>query len=171
MSQLGRVVLHVWRELQNQVQPVGEAHLFYFVKNATDFTFNAESIRVPSARQLVYGDGRAGDPRGRLAPMTPGFFARKICRTVSTPTKTPCTSPASAARSRSAPVCTSDRSPSNCSVASSARRATRAIWCSIPLAAAARHWRSPKSWTVSFIGFLETVAGVRRADHRSPDND
>src|ERR1700744_332300 len=29
-------------------------HLFHFVKDAKKFTFNAEKIRVPSARQLVY---------------------------------------------------------------------------------------------------------------------
>src|SRR5205085_2488450 len=29
-------------------------HLFHFVKNAKEFTFNANAIRVPSARQLVY---------------------------------------------------------------------------------------------------------------------
>lgn len=43
------------------------AHLFHFVKNEKVFTFNAEdpSIRVPSARALVYGDKRA-NPKGRL---------------------------------------------------------------------------------------------------------
>lgn len=41
------------------------AHLFYFVKDASDFTFNDEAIRVPSARQLVYADRRANS-RGRL---------------------------------------------------------------------------------------------------------
>ena len=43
------------------------AHLFYFVKDAANFTFNADdpAIRVPSARQLVYGDKRA-NPKGRL---------------------------------------------------------------------------------------------------------
>ncbi|MHB1035755.1 MAG: DNA-methyltransferase [Pirellulales bacterium] len=41
------------------------AHLFHMVKNPADFTFNAEAIRVPSARQLVYGDARA-NPTGRL---------------------------------------------------------------------------------------------------------
>ena len=35
------------------------AHLFHFVKDAESFTFNDASIRVPSARQLVYGDRRA----------------------------------------------------------------------------------------------------------------
>lgn len=41
------------------------AHLFYFVKDAKNFTFNDMSIRVPSARQLVYGDKRANS-KGRL---------------------------------------------------------------------------------------------------------
>jgi site-specific DNA-methyltransferase (adenine-specific) len=41
------------------------AHLFYFVKDAKQFTFNNQAIRVPSARQLVYADGRA-NPSGRL---------------------------------------------------------------------------------------------------------
>lgn len=41
------------------------AHLFHFVKDAKSFTFNVNDIRVPSARQLVYGDKRAVDG-GRL---------------------------------------------------------------------------------------------------------
>jgi site-specific DNA-methyltransferase (adenine-specific) len=43
------------------------AHLFHFVKDAKKFTFNFndKSIRVPSARQLVYADDRA-NPDGRL---------------------------------------------------------------------------------------------------------
>jgi DNA modification methylase len=41
------------------------AHIFHFVKDPAAFTFNAEAIRVPSARELVYGDKRA-NPRGRL---------------------------------------------------------------------------------------------------------
>lgn len=41
------------------------AHLFHFVKDRKDFTFNADAIRVPSARQLVYGDKRA-NPKGRV---------------------------------------------------------------------------------------------------------
>ncbi len=35
------------------------AHLFYFVKDPKKFTFNADAIKVPSARQLVYNDRRA----------------------------------------------------------------------------------------------------------------
>jgi len=41
------------------------AHLLHMVKNPGAFTFNADAIRVPSARQLVYGDKRA-NPKGRL---------------------------------------------------------------------------------------------------------
>jgi site-specific DNA-methyltransferase (adenine-specific) len=41
------------------------AHLFHFVKDPVKFTFNVDAIRVPSARELVYGDRRA-DARGRL---------------------------------------------------------------------------------------------------------
>ncbi|MFN0051595.1 MAG: DNA methyltransferase [Planctomycetales bacterium] len=43
------------------------AHLFHFVKHPKKYTFNLNdpAIRVPSARQLVYNDGRA-DPNGRL---------------------------------------------------------------------------------------------------------
>src|SRR5262249_35879735 len=41
------------------------AHLFHFVKDPMQFTFNDKAIRVPSARQLVYADGRA-NPQGRL---------------------------------------------------------------------------------------------------------
>jgi site-specific DNA-methyltransferase (adenine-specific) len=41
------------------------AHLFHFVKDPEQFTFNDMAIRVPSARQLVYADGRA-NPQGRL---------------------------------------------------------------------------------------------------------
>jgi site-specific DNA-methyltransferase (adenine-specific) len=40
-------------------------HLFHFVKDPANFTFNIDDIRVPSARQLVYGDARAHSA-GRL---------------------------------------------------------------------------------------------------------
>jgi site-specific DNA-methyltransferase (adenine-specific) len=53
------------------------AHLFYFVKDPKKFTFNSLDVRVPSARELVYGDKRA-DPDGRtpddtwmMAPVLP----------------------------------------------------------------------------------------------------
>jgi DNA modification methylase len=46
-------------------------HLFHFVCNPADFTFNADNpaVRVPSARQLVYADARA-NPKGRLPDNT-----------------------------------------------------------------------------------------------------
>ena len=40
-------------------------HLFHFVKDPRQFTFNDTAIKVPSARQLVYADVRA-KPGGRL---------------------------------------------------------------------------------------------------------
>jgi site-specific DNA-methyltransferase (adenine-specific) len=40
-------------------------HLFHFVKDPKQYTFNGADISVPSARQLVYGDSRA-NPDGRL---------------------------------------------------------------------------------------------------------
>jgi DNA modification methylase len=46
-------------------------HLFHFVVDPKQFTFNAAdpAVRVPSARQLVYADGRA-NPKGRLPDNT-----------------------------------------------------------------------------------------------------
>ncbi len=46
-------------------------HLFHFVKDPKQFTFNADdpAVRVPSARQLVYGDKRANS-KGRLPDNT-----------------------------------------------------------------------------------------------------
>ena len=41
------------------------AHIFHLVRDPAAFTFNTDAIRVPSARELVYGDKRA-NPRGRL---------------------------------------------------------------------------------------------------------
>jgi site-specific DNA-methyltransferase (adenine-specific) len=41
------------------------AHLFHFVRDPKEFTFNASAVKVPSARQLVYADSRA-DANGRL---------------------------------------------------------------------------------------------------------
>lgn len=60
------------------------AHLFYFVKDPKQFTFNFDGVAVPSARQLVYNDKR-GNPKGRtpddtwiLRPQdTEGFTERE----------------------------------------------------------------------------------------------
>ncbi len=40
-------------------------HIFYFVKDPKNFTFNDDVIRVPSARQTTYNDKRA-DARGKV---------------------------------------------------------------------------------------------------------
>ncbi|HLJ93489.1 MAG TPA: DNA methyltransferase [Gemmataceae bacterium] len=44
-------------------------HLLYFVKDPKHFIFNDGAVRVRSARQMVYNDGRA-DPRGRVPDNT-----------------------------------------------------------------------------------------------------
>jgi site-specific DNA-methyltransferase (adenine-specific) len=41
------------------------AHIFYYVADEKRFTFNADAIRVPSARQTTYADRRA-NPVGKL---------------------------------------------------------------------------------------------------------
>ena len=41
------------------------AHILYYVADEKDFTFNADAIRVPSARQTTYADRRA-NPIGKL---------------------------------------------------------------------------------------------------------
>jgi DNA modification methylase len=41
------------------------AHIFYFVNDNKNFTFNDHAVRVPSDRQLVYNDKRA-NPAGKM---------------------------------------------------------------------------------------------------------
>jgi site-specific DNA-methyltransferase (adenine-specific) len=41
------------------------AHIFYYVVDPKRFTFNADTVRVPSARQTTYADRRA-NPAGKL---------------------------------------------------------------------------------------------------------
>ena len=40
-------------------------HILYFTKGEKDFTFNADAVRVASARQTTYADARA-NPKGKL---------------------------------------------------------------------------------------------------------
>jgi DNA modification methylase len=40
-------------------------HILYFVKDAKNFTFNPDAVRVASARQTTYNDSRA-NPKGKL---------------------------------------------------------------------------------------------------------
>jgi len=53
------------------------AHLFYFVRDPKEFTFNDQAIRIFSDRQREYHDKRA-NPAGRLPDDTWGEFSR-VC--------------------------------------------------------------------------------------------
>ncbi|MHC1593108.1 MAG: DNA-methyltransferase [Methermicoccaceae archaeon] len=65
---------------QNQRKKFNRAHthIMYFTKSRDDFTFNADDVRVPSARQLVYKDKRA-HPKGKV-PDDVWSFSR-VCGT------------------------------------------------------------------------------------------
>jgi DNA modification methylase len=65
---------------QNQRKKFSRAHthIFYWVADKHNFTFNADDIRVPSARQMVYSDKRA-HPKGRV-PDDVWTFSR-VCGT------------------------------------------------------------------------------------------
>jgi len=54
-------------------------HIFYFVQDKKNFTFNDFAVRVPSDRQLIYDDRRA-DPRGKMPDDVWGEFSR-VCGT------------------------------------------------------------------------------------------
>ncbi len=54
------------------------AHLFYFTADPKRFTFNADSVRIPSARQMNYADKRA-NPKGKV-PDDVWSFSR-VCGT------------------------------------------------------------------------------------------
>ena len=54
-------------------------HIFYFVMDERDFTFNDYAVRVPSDRQLVYNDRRANS-RGKMPDDVWGEFPR-VCGT------------------------------------------------------------------------------------------
>jgi len=51
----------------HQQHKFGRDHqqILYYVRDPKRYTFNADAVRVPSARQTRYGDKRA-DPRGRV---------------------------------------------------------------------------------------------------------
>ena len=53
-------------------------HLFYWTRDAAEFTFNDMAVRVPSARQTTYADKRA-NPKGKL-PDDVWSFSR-VCGT------------------------------------------------------------------------------------------
>jgi len=70
---------------QNQRKKFNRSHthILYFTKDPKNFTFNDKEIRIPSARQLVYGDKRA-NPIGKLPddvwqfPRVCGNFKERI---------------------------------------------------------------------------------------------
>jgi site-specific DNA-methyltransferase (adenine-specific) len=84
------------------------AHIFYYVVDPKRFTFNADAIRVPSARQTTYADRRA-NPAGKLPddtwilrPQENGSFFRpdedtwyvsRVCGTFKERTGHPCQMP------------------------------------------------------------------------------
>lgn len=67
------------------------AHIFYYTKHPRKFTFNANAIRVKSARQEI-GDKRA-NPNGKI-PDDVWTFSR-VCGTFKERTKHPCQMPES----------------------------------------------------------------------------
>src|SRR5262245_47110071 len=56
---------HTFGQAQRRKFTPSWTAIHYVVKDPNNFTFNADAVRVPSARQLLYGDRRA-NPRGKL---------------------------------------------------------------------------------------------------------
>jgi site-specific DNA-methyltransferase (adenine-specific) len=84
------------------------AHIFYYVVDPKRFTFNADAIRVPSARQTTYADRRA-NPVGKLpddtwvlrpqederhfGPETDTWYVPRVCGTFKERGGHPCQMP------------------------------------------------------------------------------
>jgi site-specific DNA-methyltransferase (adenine-specific) len=84
------------------------AHVFYYVADPKRFTFNADAVRVPSARQTTYADRRA-NPTGKLPddtwvlrpqeeercfrPETDTWYVARVCGTFKERTGHPCQMP------------------------------------------------------------------------------
>lgn len=84
------------------------AHIFYYVADPKRFTFNPESVRVPSARQTTYADRRA-NPTGKMPddtwvlrpqeearcfdPAGDSWYVPRICGTFKERTGHPCQMP------------------------------------------------------------------------------
>jgi DNA modification methylase len=54
-------------------------HIFYFVNDKNNFTFNDLAVRVPSDRQLIYNDKRA-NPKGKMPDDVWNGYSR-VCGT------------------------------------------------------------------------------------------
>jgi DNA modification methylase len=84
------------------------AHIFYYVADPRNFTFNADDIRVPSARQTKYADRRA-NPAGKVPddtwvvrpqedtrtfdPQSDTWYLPRVCGTFKERTGHPCQMP------------------------------------------------------------------------------
>jgi site-specific DNA-methyltransferase (adenine-specific) len=84
------------------------AHVFYYVVDPKRFTFNADAVRVPSARQTTYADRRA-NPKGRVPddtwvlrpqederlfrPEGDTWYVSRVCGTFKERTGHPCQMP------------------------------------------------------------------------------
>jgi site-specific DNA-methyltransferase (adenine-specific) len=84
------------------------AHLLYYVIDPKRFTFNADAVRVPSARQTTYADRRA-NPAGKLPddtwvlrpqedlrcfpPESDTWYVARVCGTFKERTNHPCQMP------------------------------------------------------------------------------
>ncbi|MCF7956069.1 MAG: site-specific DNA-methyltransferase [Phycisphaerae bacterium] len=56
-------------------------HIFYFVKDKDNYTFNDHAVRVPSDRQLIYNDKRS-NPEGKMPDDVWNTYSR-VCGTFS----------------------------------------------------------------------------------------
>lgn len=84
------------------------AHLLYYVVDPKRYTFHADAVRVPSARQLVYADKRA-NPKGRVPddtwvlrpqdderffhPASDTWYVPRVCGTFKERVSHPCQMP------------------------------------------------------------------------------
>ncbi len=106
------------------------AHILYYVVDPKRFTFDADAVRVPSARQTTYADRRAKPSRRSCSDDTWVLRPQERMRVVSRQTATPGTSRRLPARSRRRPA-TPVKCRRPCWNASSACRAMPATWYSI----------------------------------------
>jgi site-specific DNA-methyltransferase (adenine-specific) len=84
------------------------AHILYYVMDPKRYTFNADAVRVPSARQTTYADRRA-NPAGKLPddtwvlrpqedprcfpPESDTWYVARVCGTFKERTNHPCQMP------------------------------------------------------------------------------
>jgi site-specific DNA-methyltransferase (adenine-specific) len=84
------------------------AHILYYVVDPRHFTFDADAVRVPSARQTTYADRRA-NPKGRVPddtwvlrpqedercfpPTSDTWYVSRVCGTFKERTGHPCQMP------------------------------------------------------------------------------